>query len=113
MLIRGPVGRVVLGMACSHVRWHEPPITSRSPCRCCSRSDLPPPRGRSAKTLVAPKHTIATMVSSVLLLPMLSPCQATLSSPLRYRHRPAVVKGSPSSPPYVSLSRLRICLSIG
>ena len=31
-LIRGPIGRVVLGTACSQVRWQLPPITSRSPC---------------------------------------------------------------------------------
>ena len=59
----------------------------------------PPDRAaRNAKTLVAPRLTMATMVSSVLLRPMVSPCQATLSVPSRYRHRPAVVNGSPSSP---------------
>ena len=31
MLIRGPVCRVVLGTACSQVRWQLPPITIRSP----------------------------------------------------------------------------------
>ena len=31
MLMRGPTGRERLGTACSHVRWQEPPITSRSP----------------------------------------------------------------------------------
>ncbi len=31
MLIRGPVGFAVFGIACSQVRWHDPPITSRSP----------------------------------------------------------------------------------
>ena len=30
-LTRGPTGLVVLGMQCSHVRWHEPPMTTRSP----------------------------------------------------------------------------------
>ena len=65
MLIRGPTGFTVFGMACSHVRWHDPPITSRSPWWCCSRSDLPPPRGRSAKTLVAPKHTIAVVAVAI------------------------------------------------
>ena len=41
---------------------------------------------------------MATMVSSVLLRPIVSPCQATLSSPSRYRQSPAVTNGSPSSP---------------
>ncbi|GAB4974416.1 hypothetical protein MAHJHV55_52240 [Mycobacterium avium subsp. hominissuis] len=31
--------------------------------------------------MVAPRLTIATMVSSELLRPMVSPCQATLSEP--------------------------------
>ena len=30
-LTRGPTGFVVLGMQCSQVRWHEPPMTTRSP----------------------------------------------------------------------------------
>jgi hypothetical protein len=30
-LTRGPTGLVVFGMQCSHVRWHEPPMTTRSP----------------------------------------------------------------------------------
>ena len=30
-LIRGPTGFAVFGTACSQVRWHEPPITTRSP----------------------------------------------------------------------------------
>ena len=42
---------------------------------------------------------MATMVSSVRPRPVVSPCQATLSRPSRYRHRPAVRKGSPSSGP--------------
>ena len=83
MLTRGPVGADVLGTACSHVRWQDPPITSRSPCACASRNDGPPPRRLMAKVRVAPRLTIATMVSSELLRPMVSPCQATLSEPSR------------------------------
>ena len=40
MLIRGPTGRVVFGIECSHVRWHDPPITNRSPCRCAQPQRL-------------------------------------------------------------------------
>ena len=83
MLIRGPTGAAVFGTACSHVRWHDPPITNRSPCACGSRNDGPPPRRRMANVRVAPRLTIATMVSSELLRPMVSPCQATLSEPSR------------------------------
>ena len=43
------------------------------------------------------EDTMATMVSSELPRPMVSPCQATLSRPSRYRHRPAVANSSPSS----------------
>ena len=88
----------VFGRECSQVRWHEPPITSRSPWACGSRNDVPPPRGRNAKVRVAPRLTIATMVSCVLLRPMVSPCQATLSEPSRYQHSPTEVNGSPNSP---------------
>ena len=45
----------------------------------------------------APRDTMATIVSCVLPRPVVSPCQATLSRPSRYRHRPAVRNGSPSS----------------
>ena len=45
-----------------------------------------------------PTLTIATIVSAYLPRPRVSPCQATLSAPSRYRHSPAVVNGSPSSP---------------
>ena len=54
------------------------------------RSLLLRPRG-------VPSETIATMVSCVLPRPVVSPCQATLSRPSRYRHSPAVRNGSPSS----------------
>ena len=30
-LTRGPTGFAVFGMPCSHVRWQEPPMTTRSP----------------------------------------------------------------------------------
>lgn len=83
MLTRGPAGADVLGTACSQVRWQEPPITSRSPCASGRRKDGPPPRRLNAKVRVAPRLTIATMVSSELLRPMVSPCQATLSEPSR------------------------------
>ena len=98
MLIRGPVGVDVLGIECSHVRGHEPPITTRSPWCCVNRRAAPPPRGRRASVRVAPTLTIATMVSWLAPRPMVSPCQATLSPPWRYRHNPTVVNGSPSSP---------------
>ena len=83
MLTRGPAAADVLGTECSQVRWHDPPITNRSPWACGSRNEGPPPRRRIAKVRVAPRLTIATMVSSVLLRPMVSPCQATLSEPSR------------------------------
>ena len=46
-LTRGPTGFVVLGTACSQVRWHEPPMTSRSPEWSSNARDAPPPTGRS------------------------------------------------------------------
>ena len=55
------------------------------------------PRGRSASARGAPSDKMATMVSSRLPRPVVSPCQATLSRPSRYRHNPAVRNGSPSS----------------
>src|SRR6185437_4997632 len=58
--IRGPAW-ATLGTACSHVRWHEPPITSRSPCPISKEIDPPPPRGRSASRRGSPKDTIATI----------------------------------------------------
>ena len=70
MLIRGPVAALVFGTACSQDRWQDPPITSRSPWACGSRSETPPPRGRMLNIRVAPRLTMATMVSSVLLRPM-------------------------------------------
>jgi hypothetical protein len=45
-----------------------------------------------------PNETIATIVSKCADRPMVSPCQATLSRPSRYRHMPAVTNSSPSSP---------------
>lgn len=86
MLMRGPTGADVLGTACSQVRWQDPPITSRSPCACGSRNDGPlagRARRRMANVRVAPRLMMATMVSSELLRPMVSPCQATLSEPSR------------------------------
>jgi MGT family glycosyltransferase len=96
-LIRAPRECVVLGIACCHVRWQLPPITSRSPCPIWRRSPMPPDLGRSANGLVAPSETIATIVSFGLSRAMRSPCQATLSLPSRYKHRPALTNGSPNS----------------
>ena len=79
--IRGPAC-AVLGTACSQVLWHDPPITSRSPCPMVNAIDEPPPRGRSISFRVT-NETIATMVSSRLPRPMVSPCQATESRPSR------------------------------
>jgi hypothetical protein len=95
--MRGPVAWALFGTACSQVRWQLPPMTSRSPCPTSYRRDGPPPRGRSASARGAPSDTMATMVSSRLPRPIVSPCQATLSRPSRYRHSPAVRNGSPSS----------------
>ena len=83
MLMRGPTGRAVLSTACSQVRWHEPPITSRSPWPTGNETDGPPVRGRRDSRRASPRDKIATMVSCVLLRPMVSPCQATLSLPSR------------------------------
>jgi error-prone DNA polymerase len=97
-LIRGPTGWDVFGTACSQVRWQLPPMTSRSPCPTSNRSGREPPsRGRSRSGRGVPSDKIATMVSSRLPRPIVSPCQATLSRPSRYRHSPAVRNGSPSS----------------
>ena len=38
----GPTGRVVLGTACCHVRWNDPPMTNRSPWPSCSRCRAAP-----------------------------------------------------------------------
>jgi hypothetical protein len=80
--IRGPAW-ATFGTACSQVRWHEPPITTRSPWPISNEIDSPPPRGRIASRRGSPKETIATMVSVCLPLPMVSPCQATESRPSR------------------------------
>ncbi|SKT04375.1 Uncharacterised protein [Mycobacteroides abscessus subsp. abscessus] len=77
------------------------------------RIDSPPSRGRRAKVRVAPMLTIATMVSSRRPRPMVSPCQATLSVPSRYWHRPTVVNGSPSSSVYSPLRRSQMVSSTG
>jgi len=45
----------------------------------------------------APTEMMATIVSSVEPRPMVSPCHATESRPSRYKQRPAVRNGSPSS----------------
>ena len=59
--MRGPTGAAVLGTACSQVRWHEPPITSRSPCpsTCRTVCPAPPPTGRSMRARGAPMETMA------------------------------------------------------
>ena len=55
-LIRGPTGLAVLGTACSQVRWHEPPMTSRSPCpRWWRSAGAPPPFGRSSSAAGCPE----------------------------------------------------------
>ena len=38
--IRGPHGLAVFGIACSHSRWHAPPITNRSPWPSMKRADV-------------------------------------------------------------------------
>ena len=45
----------------------------------------------------AARELAATIVSRGLSRAMRSPCQATLSSPSRYRHRPALTNGPSSS----------------
>ena len=81
-LMRGPAARA-FGTACSHVRWHDPPITRRSPDPRVKRSDRPPPRGRRARVRTSPSETMATSVSCERPRPMRSPCQATESDPSR------------------------------
>ena len=80
-------------------------MTSRSPWPISCRIAGPPPRGRSSRARGAPRDRMATTVSSVAPRPIRSPCQATLSRPSRYRHRPAVQNGSPSSFPVVPVQR--------
>ena len=60
-LMRGPAD-AHLGTQCCHVRWHVPPSTSRSPLAGVSRSDRPPPFGRSRNRRGAPSDTMATTV---------------------------------------------------
>lgn len=55
----------------------------RSPCPRLKRMDSPPPRGRNRSGRAAPRDRMATIVSSVRLRPVSSPCQATLSEPSR------------------------------
>src|ERR1035437_1361068 len=85
MLIRGPTYLVVLGTECSQVRWHDPPITSRSPWPRTWRvvPPRPPPRGRRSSARGAPTEMMATSVSCQDPRPMVSPCQATESRPSR------------------------------
>src|SRR6476661_7243101 len=73
-LTRGPTRLAVLGMQCSHVRWHEPPMTTRSPWPSGKRRLSPPPTGRSISGRGDPNETIATMVSADRPRPMRSPC---------------------------------------
>ena len=80
--IRGPEW-ATLGTACSQVRWHDPPITTRSPWPMVSAIDAPPPRGRSSSRRGSPTLTMATMVSAVRPRPIVSPCHATESRPSR------------------------------
>jgi len=98
---------------CSHVRWHDPPITNhgRHAGALQAAATCPPPCGRNAKTLVAPRLTRwPPWWSSVLLRPILSPVPGDAC-----RCRRAVAgtrpgggeRNSPSSPAYVSLSRRR------
>ena len=58
-LIRGPTPRH-FGTACCQVRWHDPPMTSRSPGPGRYSRDGPPPVGRSRNGRVAPRETSAT-----------------------------------------------------
>ena len=82
-LMRGPTGRLVLGTACSQVRWQEPPITIRSPWPRAWLTSMWPPRGRSWSLRGEPRETIATIVSWSRPRPMVSPCHATESWPSR------------------------------
>ena len=61
-LIRGPQD-AILGTACSNSAWQAPPMTSRSPDAGRKSMDLPPPNGRKRNGLVAPRVTMAMMVS--------------------------------------------------
>ena len=72
----------VLGTLCCHVRWHVPPITSRSPGPGCNPTDGPPPVGRSRNGRTAPSDTSATVADGSSLATR-SPCHATLSAPSR------------------------------
>jgi DNA-binding SARP family transcriptional activator len=80
---RGPTALAVLRTAWSQVRWHEPPMTTRSPCPAATRIDVPPARGRSDSGRSAPIERIAIIVSLSRDRPMRSPCQATESRPSR------------------------------
>ena len=83
MLIRGPggaggLGDGVLPGALARAAHHQQVAVTVS-----GAQRAPPPRGRSGKPRGPRRATIATMVSSVLLRPIVSPCQATLSRPSR------------------------------
>jgi chaperonin GroEL len=81
-LMRGPAA-ATLGTACCQVRWHEPPMTSRSPWPMVKAIEAPPDSGRRSSRRGSPKERIATIVSSLEPRPMRSPCQATESRPSR------------------------------
>ena len=90
--MRGPAD-ATFGTVCCHVRWAVPPITMRSPDAGVNATDRPPPFGRSKKRRAAPRVSVATRGSG-RSRGMRSPCQATLSRPLRYRLSPTESKAT-------------------
>ncbi len=76
----GPTGRAVFGIACSQVRWQEPPdddevaVAEREP------QAGPPLRGRNINARGDPNETIATMVSKRDERPLVSPPGHTVLS---------------------------------
>ena len=108
MLMRGPTGRAVLGTACSQVRWHEPPITSRSPCPRVERSAGPPPRGRSEQSPRLAERTGSRPWCPAVLLAadrVAVPGDAVAAVAVE-AHARRCVNGSPSSSRVVGVERL-------
>ncbi len=87
--MRGPIGSDVLGTAWSHVRWHEPPITTSHHARGRSASSFAFDPGWAAvagperQGAREPSDRMAIIVSLSRDRPMRSPCHATLSRPSR------------------------------
>src|SRR5688572_24418474 len=57
--------RASFGTECWKVRWHVPPMTSRSPEPNENASERPPPLGRNKNRRGAPSESVATVAVSM------------------------------------------------